>query len=122
MAAKPIVDIGLVVADSADEGAYVPALADAGYVLRIREPDWQQHRLLKTPAANVNLHVFSANCPEIERMLLLRNHLRGNEADRRLYERTKRELAGKPWKYMQDYADAKSGVVEEIIARAKAPH
>ncbi len=119
LAAKPIVDIVLVVADSADEAAYVPALADAGYILRIREPDWHQHRLLKPPSANVNLHVFSADCPEVERMLLFRNHLRGNQADRQLYELTKRELAAKPWKYMQDYADAKSAVVEEIIARGK---
>ncbi len=109
----------LVVADSAAELAYVPALADAGYILRIREPDWHQHRLFKPPAANVNLHVLSANCPEVERMLLFRNHLRANEADRQLYERTKRELARKPWKYMQEYADAKSAVVEEIIARGK---
>src|SRR6516162_1576587 len=37
--AKPIIDILLVVADSANEQAYAPALTAAGYVLRIREPD-----------------------------------------------------------------------------------
>lgn len=120
LAAKAIIDIVLVVANSADETAYAGALADAGYVLRIREPEWHEHRLLKTSAANVHLHVFSANCPEVARMLLFRNWLRTNESDRRLYDRTKRELAGKPWKYMQDYADAKSAVVEEIMARAKS--
>jgi GrpB-like predicted nucleotidyltransferase (UPF0157 family) len=40
LAAKPIIDIDLVVADSSDEGEYVPELEAAGYVLRIREPDW----------------------------------------------------------------------------------
>ena len=118
LAAKPIVDIVLVVDDSADELGYIPALADAGYILRIREPEWHQHRLLKPPAGNVHLHVFSRNCPEVERMVLFRNHLRASEEDRRVYERAKRELAGKPWKYMQDYADAKSAVIEEILARA----
>jgi GrpB-like predicted nucleotidyltransferase (UPF0157 family) len=118
LAAKPIVDIVLVVADSADELGYVPALADAGYILRIREPEWHQHRLLKPPAGNVHLHVFSADCPEVERMVLFRNHLRASEEDRRVYERTKRDLAGKPWKYMQEYADAKSAVIEEILSRA----
>ena len=118
LVAKPIVDIVLVVDDSADELGYIPALADAGYILRIREPEWHQHRLLKPPAGNVHLHVFSRNCPEVERMVLFRNHLRASEADRRVYERVKRELAGKPWKYMQDYADAKSAVIEEILARA----
>lgn len=119
LAAKPIVDIVLAVADSADEAAYVPALEAAGYVLRIREPDWFEHRLLKGPDTSVNVHVFSRGCPEIERMLLFRDRLRSDEADRELYERTKRELAQKQWRYTQHYADAKQGVVEEIIARAR---
>jgi GrpB-like predicted nucleotidyltransferase (UPF0157 family) len=57
--AKPIIDILLVVADSADESSYVPALEAAGYVLRIREPDWHEHRLFKGPDTNINLHVFT---------------------------------------------------------------
>ena len=66
----------------------------------------------------MNLHVFSADCPEIERMLAFRDRLRSNEDDRELYERTKRELAQRTWTYTQDYADAKTEVVEEILARA----
>jgi GrpB-like predicted nucleotidyltransferase (UPF0157 family) len=119
LAAKPIIDMLLVVADSADEPAYVPALEAAGYVLRIREPDWYEHRLFKGPDTNVNLHVFSPGCPEIDRTLLFRGRLRANEADRRQYERTKRELAERDWKYVQNYADAKTQVIEEIIARAR---
>jgi GrpB-like predicted nucleotidyltransferase (UPF0157 family) len=92
----------------------------AGYVLHIREPDWYQHRLFKGPDMDVNLHVFSTGCPEIERMLLFRNRLRANEADRQLYERAKRELAARTWKYTQNYADAKAEVVETIMARARA--
>lgn len=118
LAAKPRIDILLVVGDSADEATYVPALEAAGYVLRIREPEWYEHRVFKGPDTDVNLHVFTAGCPEIERMLGFRDHLRGHEADRRLYERSKRELAQRDWKYTQNYADAKSAVVEEIIARA----
>jgi GrpB-like predicted nucleotidyltransferase (UPF0157 family) len=58
-------------------------------------------------------------CPEITRMLLFRDWLRANEADRQVYERVKRELAQKRWKYTQNYADAKTEVVEEILARAR---
>jgi GrpB-like predicted nucleotidyltransferase (UPF0157 family) len=119
LAAKPIIDIVLAVADSAGEEAYVPALEAAGYVLRIREPAWYEHRLLKGPAANINLHVFSRGCPEIDRMLLFRDWLRGNDTDRELYARTKHELARRDWKYVQNYADAKTEMVEEIIARAR---
>lgn len=119
LAAKPLIDMLLVIPDSADESTYVPAMESAGYVLRIREPDWYEHRLFKGPATNINLHVFSPGCPEIERMLLFRDWLRVNTSDRQLYERTKQELARKDWKYMQNYADAKTAVVEEIIARAR---
>ncbi|MDQ3660048.1 MAG: GrpB family protein [Actinomycetota bacterium] len=120
LAAKPIVDILLVVDDSAFEDAYVGALTAAGFVLRIREPDWYQHRMLKGSAPAVNLHVFSEGCPEIERMVLFRDWIRSDKADCALYERTKRELAQREWKYIQDYADAKGAVVEEIIRRARS--
>jgi GrpB-like predicted nucleotidyltransferase (UPF0157 family) len=121
LAAKPIIDMTLVVPESSDESSYVPLLEAAGYVLRIREPDWYEHRVLKGPDTNVNLHVFSAGSPEIDRMVGFRDWLRTHDDDRDLYERTKRELAAQEWKYVQNYADAKTAVVEEIIARALAP-
>jgi GrpB-like predicted nucleotidyltransferase (UPF0157 family) len=115
LAAKPIIDVLLVVQDATDEGAFVPALEAAGYRLRIRE---DQHRMLKGPDTDVNLHVFSAGHPEIDRMLLFRDRLRAVPADRELYLRTKRELARRRWRYVQHYADAKTAVVQEILARA----
>ena len=95
-------------------------MEEAGYVLRIREPDWFEHRLFKGPDTDINLHVFSAGSPEIERMLLFRDWLRSNEADRELYLKTKRDLAQREWKYTQNYADAKTSVVREIVARAES--
>ncbi|MEO8272981.1 MAG: GrpB family protein [Chloroflexota bacterium] len=121
LAAKPIIDITLIVTDSGDEPSYVPQLEAEGYVLRIREPDWYQHRLLRGPDTDVNLHVFSAGCPELERMVGFRDWLRTHDDDRALYERTKRELAARTWRHVQHYADAKTAVVEEIIARAGLP-
>lgn len=118
LVAKPVIDVVLEVADSADEPAYVPALQSAGYVLRIREPKWHEHRLFKFPGDELNLHVFSAGCSEVTRMLLFRDRLRAHETDRALYERTKRRLARKRWQYVQEYADAKSQIVETILARA----
>src|SRR5215472_15585254 len=50
--AKPIIDIVLIVKDSADEQSYVPLLERRGYKLTIREPEWHQHRLLKGPDTN----------------------------------------------------------------------
>jgi GrpB-like predicted nucleotidyltransferase (UPF0157 family) len=119
LSAKPIIDVLLVVADSSDEASYVKPLERIGYTLHIREPDWHQHRLLKPPDVKGNLHVFSAGCVEIERMLRFRDWLRSQPEDRQLYETKKRALAARTWKYTQNYADAKSNVVEEILSRAK---
>ena len=119
LAAKPRIDMLLIVPDSADETAYVPSLLTAGYVLAIRESDWYEHRCFKGPDTDINLHVFSPGCPEIGRMLGFRDWLRTHPDDRQLYEQTKRDLAKKDWKYVQNYADAKTAVVEQIIARAR---
>lgn len=118
LAAKPVIDIVVVVADSADEPAYVPELEAAGFRLRHREPSWYEHRFLAD--GPVQIHVFSVGCAEVDRMLLFRDRLRSHPEDRDLYQRTKRELAAARWSYVQDYADAKSSVVEQIIAAAQA--
>ena len=70
LAAKPIIDMLLVVSDSADEPIYTTDLETAAYVLTIREPGWHEHRMFKGPDTDVHLHVFSSGCPEIGRMLL----------------------------------------------------
>jgi GrpB-like predicted nucleotidyltransferase (UPF0157 family) len=119
--AKPIVDMLLIVADPADEPAYLPALEAAGYVLRLREPDWQEHRLLKGPDTDVNLHVFGPGSPEIARMVGFRDRLRADPADRARYLAVKQALAARQWASVQDYADAKSPVVEDILTRAGGP-
>ena len=121
LAAKPIIDIVLTVPDSADEAAYVERMEAGGYVLQIREPDWYEHRLFKGPDVDINIHVFSDGCTEVDRMLAFRDHLRADDADRLLYESAKRELAARRWTYVQDYADAKSDVVADIMSRALGP-
>jgi len=118
--AKPIIDMVLELPDSSDEPAYLPDMEAAGYRLVIREPEWFEHRVFKGPDTNINLHVFTAGSAEVERMLRFRDWLRSNPADLELYLRTKRELAARDWKYVQQYADAKSAVVQEIMARADA--
>jgi GrpB-like predicted nucleotidyltransferase (UPF0157 family) len=118
LAAKPVIDVVLVVPDPTDEPAYAGALQEAGYLFAVREPEWFEHRLFRDRSPRVNLHVFGPGCHEVTRMLAFRDHLRLDEADRTLYERTKRELAGRSWTRVQDYADAKSEVVADIMGRA----
>lgn len=120
LAAKPVIDIVLVVADSREESAYAPKLEAAGYRLCIREPEWFEHRMFKGSQPETNLHVFSQGCPEVNRMLLFRDWLRANPAERDLYGRTKLALGQQRWERVQDYADAKTAIVEQIMARALA--
>jgi GrpB-like predicted nucleotidyltransferase (UPF0157 family) len=117
--AKPVIDIVLVVADSSKEAEYAAALDKAGYQLRIREAGWYEHRMFNRPEKDVNLHVFSIGCPEVDRMLAFRDWLRNSESDRESYARLKRELAQREWDYTQNYADEKTAVIEEIISKAQ---
>ncbi len=117
--AKPVIDIILAVADSADEPAYAPPLEQAGYVLRIREPDWYQHRMFNHAETVVNLHVFTVGCPEIDQMLKFRDWLRTHPDDRDLYAAVKCDLAKRRWETIDEYAQAKSAVVGEILGRAR---
>jgi GrpB-like predicted nucleotidyltransferase (UPF0157 family) len=120
LSAKPIIDMVMAVPDSRDEASYVPLLEACAYTLRVREPDWFEHRMMKPQEVDGNLHIFSAGCDEIQRMLIFRDWLRRCEDDRRLYEQKKTRLAARTWKYTQNYADSKSAVVREILARALA--
>ena len=119
LAAKPIIDMLLVVSNSADESSYVPPLEAVGYVLRIRQPDWYEHRVFKGPDTDVNLHVLSNGCKEIDRILLFRDWLRVEPSDRALYEQTKRSLIARDWHYTQQYADAKTEIIDQIVTRAR---
>lgn len=122
--AKPVIDILLQVPDPADEDAYVPALVRLGYWLQIREPDWLEHRVLyqrtdRGCAHDINLHVLSPDLggDEIARLLDLRDWLRTHRDDRDRYAAVKRDLAGRRWRFVQDYADAKSEIVEALLAK-----
>ena len=115
LTAKPIIDIVLAVADSADEPEYVPALEAAGYVLHYREPAWHEHRMLIDHDPDVQVHVFTVGDPEVQRMLMFRDRLRSSPEKRDSYQITKRELAARHWTSIEDYADAKSSVIEQVL-------
>ena len=115
LAAKPIVDVMVSVDEPEDESSYLPALEDAGYVLRLREPG---HRMFRTPKRDVHVHVWRAGSDDELRHLLFRDRLRVSPDDRAQYELVKRELAGQ-FRDMNAYADAKSEVIHKITTTAR---
>jgi GrpB-like predicted nucleotidyltransferase (UPF0157 family) len=114
--AKPIIDIDLIVPDSTDEGAYIDRLVGLDYTFVLREPDWYEHRLLRHADPLTNLHVFGTGCEEYAQMIALRDAMRADDAVRDRYLDAKRALSARTWAYVQDYADAKSDVIQEILA------
>jgi GrpB-like predicted nucleotidyltransferase (UPF0157 family) len=119
LAAKPIIDVLVTVGDITAEEDYLDQLMNAGYELRVREPG---HRLVRTPARDVHVHVLEVGDEAANEYLLLRNRLRTDPEDLDLYERTKRALMEQDWADMNAYAEAKTEVIAEIKDRARKPH
>lgn len=120
LAAKPIIDANLVVRDSASEADYVPDLEAAGFTLRIREPDWEEHRLLVLESPQANLHVFSPGSGETGRTRMFRDWLRTHPEDRDAYGALKADLAGRGFADVMDYNNHKAAMVYDIYEKAFA--
>jgi GrpB-like predicted nucleotidyltransferase (UPF0157 family) len=119
LAAKPIIDVNLVVADSGDESAYLPDLEAVGFTVRVREPDWEEHRVLATTDPEANLHVFSPGSPETGRVVMFRDWLRTHPADRDEYGALKTELARRGgFTEVMDYNNHKAALVYDIYEKA----
>ena len=125
LAAKPIIDIDVTVADPRDESTYVPALEAAGFRLRIREPAWHEHRLLVADDPRVNVHVFGPDSPELVRHRMLRDWLIEHPDDRDRYAAAKRESAvasNAGGEAVMAYNQRKEPVVREILDRMFRAH
>ena len=117
LTAKPIIDVLVLVADITAEEDYLEPLIAAGYQLRVREPG---HRMVRTPARDVHVHILERTNPAAEDYLVLRDRLRVDETDRQLYADTKRDLMTREWSDMNAYAAAKTTVIEAIKERGRA--
>lgn len=118
--AKDVIDLDLTVTDPADEASYVPTLSQLGYRLTVREPAFEEHRMLRLDEPRVNLHVYGPGSAEAARHMLFRDWLSEHEADRLLYARAKTEAATGQAQTAMDYNARKAAVVREIYARAFA--
>ena len=119
--AKPIIDIDLTVADPGCEQDYIPALEATGFRLKVREPWWYGHRMLRSGQPLCNLHVFGFDSPEPVKQRIFRDWLRGNPADRDLYAAVKRQAASEAsaaGEHVMQYNARKQQVIREIYHRA----
>jgi GrpB-like predicted nucleotidyltransferase (UPF0157 family) len=114
LAAKPVIDIDLLLEETSDEARYLPALEGTGYRLVLREPWWYQHRMLVSPEADVHLHVWPRDAPEPIRHRLFRDWLRTHPDDRDRYARAKRSVARQTVDEPGDYSLSKNEVIDDI--------
>lgn len=114
LAAKPVIDILVTVRNVEIVDDYRDAMETAGYTLRVREAG---HCMFRTGSRDVHVHFWCSGCEEETRHLTFRDRLRENADDRKLYERTKRELAKVFWRDSNYYAEAKRSVIEFILAQ-----
>jgi GrpB-like predicted nucleotidyltransferase (UPF0157 family) len=121
LAAKPVIDIDLTVADPDREQDYLPALEQIGFRLVIREPWWYGHRVLVNDEPRCNLHVSGFDSPEPVKHRIFRDWLRGNPAERDRYAEAKRQAASAAnaaGEHVMQYNARKQQVIREIYHRA----
>ncbi len=120
LAAKPVLDLDLLVSDPDNEAAYLPPLESAGFQLVVREPWWYRHRMLRGDDPAVNLHVYGPDSAESARQRLFRDWLQNHPEDRDLYAAAKYTAAAESaaaGEHVQQYNARKEAVLREIYAR-----
>lgn len=121
LAAKPIIDVALIVDDPAAEDAYVPELAAAGFDLVVREPWWYEHRALVHDDPRCNLHVYGPSAAEPVRQQMFRDWLVSHPEDRERYQEAKlaaASAANAAGEHVMEYNARKEGVIRDIYERA----
>ena len=121
LAAKPVIDVDLAVADPAGESDWLPELEAAGFVLVAREPWWQEHRALRCREPRANVHVFGPEAAELVRHRIFRDWLREQPEDRDAYAAAKTEAAqaaNAAGEHSMDYNARKTPVVRAVYDRA----
>jgi len=122
LAAKPIIDLLVTVADLDVARRTVEPLAQVGYTY---VPDFEQ----ETPnrryfrkeldlAHGYHLHMYASDDDDVEQHLVFRDYLRANPATAKEYEELKRHLAATVVR--AQYTDSKAPFIQQVLAAARA--
>lgn len=123
LAAKPVIDIDIIVADIRDESTYVPALEKAGFQFLLREPDWYEHRLFVSYNPSANIHIWTPTSGQITRHSAFTAWLKAHPEDLEKYAQAKRDACKEAQEHgetVNQYADRKNAVLKEVMTRALA--
>lgn len=116
--AKPIIDVDIVIPTRDSLPAITAALASLGYQHRGNQgiPDRDAYRL-DEPIRTQHLYVCPAGSLPLHNHLVLRDHLRANDADRDAYAQLKQALAIQFPTDIDSYIAGKTSFILDILAR-----
>jgi len=119
LAAKPVIDVQIVVRDLEDEAAYRPGLEALGIPLRAREVG---RRFFRPPAGSprtAHIHVVAADSQLARDTVGLRDYLRAHDERRDAYARLKLALSNTPGMNRGSYQRGKAQLVLALIDEAR---
>jgi len=120
LAAKPVIDIQVSVADVEALDSYRPGLEGIGLLHRPHPEEPDRREFFRPPGPRVvHVHVVAAGSAEERRHLLHRDYLRAHPEVAADYGALKRELAGTFREARQDYQEAKHPFLESMAADAE---
>jgi GrpB-like predicted nucleotidyltransferase (UPF0157 family) len=120
IAAKPIIDILVVLARHEDGPANVEPMQRLGYEYRGEGGVAGRHYFRKGSPHTHHVHMFEAGHPEVGRDLRFRDYLRAHRDEARAYEALKRQLAARFGSNTLLYCEAKQEFCERIKRLASA--
>jgi len=119
LAAKPVVDVMVIVPDVEDEASFLLAIEGVGVPLRSRETGHRYFRPAPPHPREVQIHVWQAGSKGERLHLLFRDYLRTHPAACEAYAAMKRDAAER---YRDDriaYNEAKSGHILDVLEEAE---
>ncbi len=119
LAAKPIIDIDVLLRSADDISEAIRRLSTLGYEHQ-GDLGIPGREAFRAPSAlpSHHLYVHGPGSREYTRHINFRNHLRANPEDARAYERLKRGLAQQYPNDREAYSQAKSELIETILCKA----
>jgi GrpB-like predicted nucleotidyltransferase (UPF0157 family) len=117
--AKPVIDIQVSIADLDDEATYVPQIEALGVQLRSRDRWHRYFRPFRGRPRDVQIHVCGTGSGWERDHLLFRDYLRTHPDALAAYAAAKRRAAADWGDDRLAYTDAKTAVIQEIMAAAE---
>ncbi|MFC1586680.1 GrpB family protein [Planctomycetota bacterium] len=118
--AKPIIDIDILVDSCEKLKSVIVALAKLGYT-HIGDLGIEGREAFENPPCDIKHHLYVCidGCLSYKNHLILRNHLRKNEIDRRRYTQLKRNLAKIHSEDIDLYIERKTEFILSILKQYK---